>query len=167
MISASGTSAERDAPTRPASLRLRSTWCERIPYAAVASERRHCWRSVVSKGPSRDASRRYAGTFAPHLEESSAPPSGSWRSGSGRCMTWAVPTQPPARPQTVTPGSTRGPTQKTVIARREHESHPPRDRAEPCPKTLFPTPAPKVRMQGDQPTVSTVGSPSQNPSPRS
>jgi hypothetical protein len=47
------------------------------------------------------------------------PSSGSWRSGSDRCMTWAVPTQPPARSQTVTPGSTRGPTQKTVIARRE------------------------------------------------
>jgi hypothetical protein len=40
-------------------------------------------------------------------------------------MTWAVPTQPPARPQTVTPGSTRGPTPTTVIARREFNCTPP------------------------------------------
>ncbi|MDF3043659.1 MAG: hypothetical protein K0Q71_6365, partial [Thermomicrobiales bacterium] len=77
--------------------------------------------------------------------------------------TWAVPTQPPARPQTVTPGSTRGPTQKTVIARRELNGTP-RDRAEPYPKPLAPTPicplrttpplpAPKMRLKGCEPTV--------------
>jgi hypothetical protein len=123
-------------------------------------------------------------------------------------MTWAVPTQPPARPQTVTPGSTRGPTQKTVIARREHESHPLETgrsptlytaahmrttrtgrsegplcppvpslgAASPCEPLVFdlgnrsrnppPIPAPKVRMKGYQPTVSTVGSHQTGPQPR-
>ena len=76
MVAISGTSAERDAPTRPASLRL-------------------CHQSRAH------------------------PSSRRWRFGSGRCMTWAVPTQLPARPQTVTPGSIRGLTSTTGIAFRE------------------------------------------------
>jgi hypothetical protein len=69
-----------------------------------------------------------------------------WEAGSDRCMTWAVPTQPPARPQTVTPGSTRGPTRKTVIARREHEL-PPRQ-GEALPKAPHPSQHPRCACRG-------------------
>jgi hypothetical protein len=87
-------------------------------------------------------------------------------------MTWAVPTQPPARPQTVTPGSTRGPTQKTVIARRETQLHP-------LETGRSPTQTPSGRSRGRvcplvhslgaasrcKPLVSNLGNRSRNPPP--
>ena len=59
--------------------------------------------------------------------------------------------QLPARPQTVTPGSIRGPTRKTVIAFREFPIHPPSQGAA-LPKTpplTTPRPhTPKLRIKG-------------------
>jgi hypothetical protein len=101
---------------------------------------------------------------APALE-SSAPPSEHGRSGSGRCMTWAVPTQPPARPQTVTPGSTRGPTPTTVIARRETQLHPPTRQGAALPKAPHPSRHPRCACRGVSPRFQPWVLRPKNPSP--
>ena len=80
-VSTSGTSAERDAPTRPASLRL-------LP-----------------------------GSRAHHLPV-------RWEDWQREMHDLGSAHKLPARPQTVTPGSTRGSTRKRMIVRREFQMHP-------------------------------------------